>query len=275
MERWQTLGTFALCICAAITLFYFANKQLDKDKSGNALSLVFAAVFIFFCGLPWFQGLAKTWIISNVREKLQALGTNIDNVQATVATMQNELSNHQAQIDKHQTEINMAQGALRTNQNEIAVQQTNLAIAQTTIDTQQKQISDVQYFVKNLYSKTYVEQFEFSDTNRVFILQVDKGTKQLFLKLKYVPLRNSVEGNIDCGILTLNAFPVIMNSFRNFAHQTVTGDADLRNCKMQIRYVRDARETNLYQHIEFVGTDVFLDGKKLLLKSADELDSEK
>jgi hypothetical protein len=83
---------------------------MHKDKFGLAGTGIFITAFFILCGLPWFQGLVKTWIIADVGTKLAKLGSQIDTVQDTSAKMQTELADHQTQITQHQKELDAQQG---------------------------------------------------------------------------------------------------------------------------------------------------------------------
>jgi len=234
---------------------------MHKDKFGLAGAWGLLAAFFFLCGQPWFQGLAKTWIISNVGAKLTALGKQMDDVQATTAKMQIELSDHQNQIDKHQKEIEDAQLKLRSTQTNITEQQKSLTLAQNNIEAQQKQISDVEFLVNNLFGKMTYETFSGEDSNRVMVLPLEGDNKILFLKLKAAPLKYSVQCMGE-GLITGQHSLSPMLQEANIAYSYISGDANLRGITYHVQYVRDTRVTNLVQKVEFKGTDTFFDDKR-------------
>lgn len=146
-----------LCWLMGIALVVLAFRSVHKDKWGFAASSLIMGVFLFCSGMGWVQGLAKTWLVSNVNSKLTALGKQIDDVQTTTAKMQDELSQHQTAIDKHQKELDAQQGKILGAQSDIVTQQatitnqfgqlntmqTALASTQTNIDNQQRQIPEL------------------------------------------------------------------------------------------------------------------------------------
>ena len=267
----MAIAASILCWLAGAAFLVLAFRAIHKDKFGLAGTCIFLAAFSLLSGQPWFQGLAKTWIVSNVGARLAALGKQMDDVQTTTGKMQTELSDHQKQLELQQKEINESQGRLRTNQTEIAVQQdaiTNhyrairdtqikVSIAQTNLDNQEKRLEDVQFLVENLFSKMATEDFSGSDSNSVTILTFSNGAQQVFFKLKEVPVLNSLQGVQ----LSPMQMPLVDVGYEeNIAFTYFEPASGPGNSKFQFRYVPDSRRTNRYNKVRVEGTKVLMDG---------------
>src|SRR5579872_6215333 len=133
-----------LCWLLGIALVVLTYRYVHKDRWGAAASSMLLGVFLFFCGLDWVQGFAKTWMVSNIQSRLKALGKQLDDVQTTTSGMQNELSDHQKAIDKHQTELDDHQKELDGQQGKIRDAQSDIAVHQGNIKSQFDQISSMQ-----------------------------------------------------------------------------------------------------------------------------------
>jgi cytosine/uracil/thiamine/allantoin permease len=76
--------TLVACIIPfVIGVFVFRLAFLNFYKEKYPTSTLFGVIAAFFmlCSLPWFQGFAKTWFVSNINSKLRVLGEQIDEVQ--------------------------------------------------------------------------------------------------------------------------------------------------------------------------------------------------
>ena len=268
-----------LCWLMGIGLLVLAFRFVHKDKWGAAGSSLVLGAFLFFCGLGWVEGLAKTWIVSNINAKLAGLGKQLDDVQKTTSGMQSELSDHQKAIDKHQTELNDhqkelndQQGKIRDAQSDIGVHQGNiknqfdqistmqaaLALTETNIDTQQKKIEDVEFLVNTLYSKMTAEHFAGSDSNKVKVLHFGNDASQAFFTLQDVPVMNSVQITAQGD----TQYPLIsVVSIANVATTYFNKGNDPANLTFTVQYVKDTRQTNRIKDVSFKGNKVFLDGK--------------
>ena len=247
-------------------------RAMHKDHGTIACFCASLAGFFLLCGLPWVQGLAKTWIVSNVGTKLAALGNQMDDVLKTTASMQNDIAQHQKELDKHQKELADQQSRIRTAQTNVATQQesiTNqyeqiaqlqakLSSAQTNIAAQQEKLSDVTYWVNNLYRNLTNETIALSDTNRVIINQTN-GICFLCVKLRHVPIPQSIQASTlireDFNIPHLLSQP--FRTYRNLLFQGLVG-YNPQTTTLQIQYVKDMRRTNLTQQAEVRGNSYFV-----------------
>src|ERR1043165_817557 len=127
---------------AALFLFMCVQYFLKEKYPTSILFGTFAAFFIL-CTFPWFQGLAKTWIVSNVNSKLADLGSKLDEVQKTSVEMQSQLEKHQKQIDTNQTQLSLIQVEIIRAQSQLLAQQktneayqASLTVVQTNLVAQ-------------------------------------------------------------------------------------------------------------------------------------------
>ena len=256
----------------SIFLFYFAYRFFEKEKFPTSSMFALIGVFILVCSFPWFQGFVKTWVISDVNSKLTSLGQQVNDVQASTSEMQKQLGYHQSEIEKSQRELNDVQTKIRNAQLDVAKQQTNiteqyyqistvqagLASAQTNIDLQEQKIEDVQFLVDNLFSKTAYENFPASDTNHVISFTLKDGSIRQAIKLQYVLIPESLQV-----IVTSSGVPQTENQlikpYKNVFFNELHG-YDINNTSYSIKYVKDARTTNLVESVELRDGVFYLDG---------------
>lgn len=226
---------------------------------------VVAAVF-FMCGLPWFQGFVKTWVISNVNSKLAGIGEQVNTVQTNTADMQKQLDDHQSKINAHQKEISVHQAELNVIQTDIRAQQTTNAAqmtniialndkvhnAQTNLDAQQTKLANVELVVASLYSKTQTEGLSGIDTNKVFVVNDWGNDKRIGFLLSQAAIPNSIHGFFeDSGLLKQTALHPVAFSDRNFFTMNFR-NLNLSNALFTFEYVADDRETNLFNVSDIV-----------------------
>ena len=118
----------------AYHLLRLAYKLFSKDKFTGAVIASWAAAFVLLCSLPWFQGLAKSFITSNLTLQLAALDHRLNTVQATATELHDQLIAHQTEIDRQQHEFDGA----RSNIWDVA---TNLNTIQATVTELHNQLA--------------------------------------------------------------------------------------------------------------------------------------
>jgi hypothetical protein len=261
---------------AAFILFRFAFKYFAKEKYPTGLYIATIGAFILLCSFPWFQGFAKTWIISNVNSKLAELGQQVNTVQAATTEMHGQLAKHQTQIDEHQKELDDVQIKIRNAQSDVAKQQVNigqqyqqistvqndLALAQTNIDTQEKKIEDVEFLVDNLFSKTVIDNVSVSNTNRVIKLYQTNDYCAVAIKLQFVPVHGSLQMTINEKMQ--QQVEDLITPYKNVVLEGLHG-LDVNSTSISIKYVKDTRETNLVNSVEYRDNNVFADGVLILM----------
>jgi hypothetical protein len=274
------IAASVICWLFGLAFLVIAFRAIHKDKWGLAGTGVSLCAVFILCGQPWFQGLAKTWIVSHVGERLSALSKQMDEVQGTTTKMQSELADHQNQLSNHQNEIDFSQAKLRTNQAEVANQQSKItnqyreirqmelkvASAQGDLEAQSKKIQDVEFLVGNLFSKTVTDLIHGSDSDRVKIRKFKDGASQVFLVLTKIPIQKSLQG---VGKGPSGQFPLIgLSSTWNVAIATF-GRGDPASVDYTISYVQDTRETNKVKTIEMKDEEVYFDTHRIVFEAGD------
>lgn len=234
-----------------IALLVLVYRLVHKEKFTFAFFAFTASLVCLLCGTSWFQGLMKTKIISVVTVTLKDYGKKLDDFQRTTSDMQREMDE--------------AQSKLRQSQSELATAQTNISV-------QQAKIENVETLVNNLFSKMTYENIFATDTNRFFKRQLTNGDWQVFVVLKNVPIRQSIQGTVDSGEIE-GWFPQIMKqpvpTSRNVVLQRFDKDWPFEKTKFSIQYVKDSRDTNLVREVRFVGDEVFFDERLIRLVAKD------
>jgi hypothetical protein len=259
----ETIGQI-IGFVASIILFRLAYKFFAKEKHPTSALLASLGVIVLFCSFPWFQGFVKTWVNSNVNSKLAALGQQVNDVQAATTEMHGQLANHQTQIDKHQKELDDVQVKVRNAQSDVLNQQTKITLqyqqisnvqsalttAQTNIDMQEKKIEDVEFLVDNFFSKTVEDRLSANDTNRVTCLKLDNDTYHVAIKLRFAPIKGSIQviAGVNGGIPQTVYYDTTI--YKNVIFYSLHG-YDINNTFLSMRYVKDSRETNLVNNVEF------------------------
>lgn len=268
----STITAYVVPFLAGGFFLWLAFLYFGKEKYPTSTLFGIVAAFFILCSLPWFQGFAKTWFVSNINSKLRELGQQIDGVQKTTSGMQEQLSNNQKQIDEHQRELDAVQSKIRRTQGEVTASQieitnqfnqilnlqSQLATAQTNVDIQQKKLSDVEYYVDNTYSKMTTEEISGNDSNRVCHISTHG---MVFFRLDGIPIHNSVQ--ILASQTGHGNNPLILNGFQmlNVISFNFPGnwEENWKKCGFNIQYVKDTRQTNLIQHIETTTNELVLD----------------
>jgi septal ring factor EnvC (AmiA/AmiB activator) len=251
---------YIIPLIAGCVFLYLAIRVLWKENYKVGGLLACFAAFFLLCSLPWFQGLAKTLILSTVSEQLTALGKKIDDVHKTTAEMHAQLESHQNRIDQHQRDLDAVQTNIVQTLFRVSDSQANitnqfhklLAIgaelesAQTNIDAQRKQIADVEYWVQNLFSKMTNETFTISDEQRMLVIPSTNRTLCALLKLYHPPLPGSLKLT---AVDKESRFPQQLENLateqpQNFAILALYG-FDSNTLSVAVSYVIDSRQTNL------------------------------
>ena len=137
--------------------------------------------------------------------------------------------------------------------------QSDLASAQTNLDMQEKKISDVEFLVNNLFSKVAVDRISANDTNYVAYQPLDDDEYHFAIKLRFAPIKGSVQLIIAAN----NGFPQTFY-YDNLIYKNVIfydlHKYNINNTSFTIQYIKDTRETNLVNRMEFKGgKGVYLD----------------
>ena len=142
----------------AYHLLRLAYKLFSKDKFAGAVGASWAAAFVLLCSLPWFQGLAKSFVTSNLTLQLASLGHRLNTVQATAMELHDQLIGHQTEIDRHQrefdesrsniwnmaTNVNTIQAATTEWHNQLAGHQSEIDGHGVELEGLQRKIQEVE-----------------------------------------------------------------------------------------------------------------------------------
>jgi hypothetical protein len=142
---------------------------------------------------------------------------------------------------------------------------------------------DVESLINGLYSRVVVEIFPISDTSRVTVQNVHWSHTRIFLKLKYVPVANSIQAieqshpGLIRGLLGLivgspyaKEISLGVGNNKNIAFFLRAAQWDLpeypQNAVFILKYTKMEQETNLFNKVEVKGKDVFFDNEKQVFK---------
>jgi hypothetical protein len=153
------------------------------------------------------------------------------------------------------------------------VKQSRLDQIQKDNDAFAKQISELkstashntastQSLLDDLYSNMTFEPIATTNTDRFVYDVLTNGHYQAFLKLKYAPIPNSLQGFITGENLIPGPIDTPVAHIRNVATVFLWGEWKFTNVVFAVQYVRDTRETNLFQKVEIRQGDLLLDGKR-------------
>jgi hypothetical protein len=112
--------------------------------------------------------------------------------------------------------------------------QFGLATAQTNLSAQQEKLTNVESLVNTLFSNTEDEEFPASDTNRVIILKPG-GVQQVFFKLKFAPVPNTIQVLVLSGGTQAPLLPQMMQ-FANILITKFFNGSDLNTASFHIRF---------------------------------------
>ncbi len=243
---------------------WLAFLNFGKEKYPTSTLFGVVAALLIFCSFPWFQALAKTWLISNVSSKLKSLGDQIEIVQKTTADMHDQLSEHQKQIDNHQQDIGKSQSDLARQVANIHDLQISLARAQTNLMVQSEKLTNIEFRVNDLFQKMVTENIASTDTNKVCLLNDWGNVIQLGFKLNYVPVANSISAMLINHTSPLSPQVPLIPPFDTVLNVVVVtlSNQDFSNARFHFQYVKDTQATNLITTLSRQGTNVFLNGNR-------------
>lgn len=156
-----------------------------------------------------------------------------------------EITNATVQITQLKTEQTNTILLVESLSSQLAVHQDRLETAQTNIEAQQTKLSDVEYWVQNLYNNMTDEKYSTTDTNHVHHYHGNNGGDWVFVMLNHAPIKGSAEVYMQ-GNPIYPEIRVIGTSF----HRNLTGfkvfNYNMDTTMLSFHYVADNRETNLY-----------------------------
>ena len=194
-------------IVIACFLFYKAYKLYSKNHNAAAGIVLTIATIMFLCAAPWFQGWAKSFMTSEILSRLTSISNQVNTIQDTTTAMHQQLEVHQREISSNQLHLAAVQNLIQINESNVVIQQSEitnqfrrigamqdgLAAAQTNLDSQEAKLSDVEYWVRNLYANRVNETFSITTTNNLRVLKQSSNSFYALLRLNNAPIANSIE----------------------------------------------------------------------------------
>jgi hypothetical protein len=250
---------------------WLAYRNFEKGK--QAASVVFGVIGALFLvsGLPWFQGVAKTWMVGNINTRMEALKEEVAKAQATAGELRAQLADHQKQIAAHQQELESARIGLEethgrvadiTNQfSRLETMESGLKTAQTNVDLQQRKIQDVEYLVDNLFSKLVIEEIRGSDTDRVVQVSHTNDAYRVAIILQHVPIERSIQLEYvnGLGLPIPQTFTPQKEVYKNIVFMCLH-KANPETDLFTVRYYQDTRNPELARLIKASDGAVAVDG---------------
>ena len=271
---------FAFLILAV----YFAHK----DSLAYAFVILLISVFACFCGLSGVQALLKTHLLWQVTSALQSYGEKIDKYQKTVADMHESLSQQQFELSSNQLILSKGQDEFKvqiadvvkrltkqqdkiadaeekvfsqqsdiTNQfRQISMLQNQLLDTTTNLDSQAKKLSDIEYWVNNLYTKMTTESYTFSDTNNLIQIPSQDASLRFVVRLNHVPIKGSIEYFVKDDVNKVEQRINPGGYIYNIGSGEVVG-YNKDSVILTWKYVIDDRQTNFYKRMPIMNQEVW------------------
>ncbi|MGA2866047.1 MAG: hypothetical protein ABSF95_16365 [Verrucomicrobiota bacterium] len=181
---------------------------------------------------------------------------------ATIETLQTSITNLRPDNEK-----------LQKANDKLTRENADLKLAASRNDTAS------QFLLDNLYSNVVFETFSPTNTDRVRYDVLPNKDLQIFFKLKHAPIPNSLQGTFcimygDNGYGPNSPIENPIAHIRNVGTMFIYGiwsytnsilsdnNSPIKGPVLTLQYVKDNRETNLFQNIEIRNKDLLLDGKR-------------
>lgn len=276
-------------LAAGIFLLFLTYKMYRKEWKSPTWICALLGIVALLGTQEWVQGFFKTGVLTigyEYGERLNKFQETVGKIELTLQSHQNKLDNHQLEIDQQQQELRNiqedvkdAQGELKTQQNEVSSAQADVKHAQQQIELaqeaveqtrsalneQQKDLTDVQYLVRNLFSKTESELFWHKDTNKMFIVAPPPekmGCEAIVVfELSQVPIKQSVRMQYHVYTQPPRSFQVSKNIIMLRWGDNVE---KLRKKPFYITYVADHRRSHEVVNLEEVRADLTIVADKPL-----------
>jgi hypothetical protein len=192
----------------------------------------------------------------DISYRQNALGQNLTNFQEMVNQQGDTLAKIVAQLQSAESNVSIQQLNITNQFKKMSIVQTNLDIAQSNLDAQAKQITDVEYWVKNLYAKTTTDKFTIADTNNLMIIQSSNRITRIVARLTHVPIYGSVEEQVT-GPFGIQQTFYELNFIENITSVVFSGFDT--NSAVIFHYVMDDRATNSWRHMPKLNEEILFD----------------
>lgn len=183
-------------VLAGLFLLYLTYRMYKRNWKAPTWICAVLGILAIVAAQPWVQGFLKTNLLTLGFE----YGERLNDYQNTVSRIDEIVRKHQDRLDEHQTDIDKQHRQLKTVHDELLLQVTTaeaaISNATASLAKQQKDLSDVQYLVRNLFSRAETETFTHTDSNRMFIVENPPSNINaravIFFQLKKVPIKQSL-----------------------------------------------------------------------------------
>jgi uncharacterized membrane protein len=264
--------------CAVIGVIFLrvAFKWLDKpDKLAHAFIFFLVAIGFFVCTLSGVQSLIKTNILWKFTKSLDEYGNKIDMFQTTVSEMRDDLKKQQSILASNQTTLATIQARIQTAQSgvtnaqqditkqfkNISALQDQITSAQTNLDAQEKQLSDVSYWVQNLYDNTTNEVLSVENPNQLLVIPgINPSENIVLIRLSAAAIPGSVEAEVNdhAHFAPIRTFVNWGKNSKNLSTLRLGSTFQTNALQLSLHYVVDTRETNLYHRMPIIGKEFWL-----------------
>ncbi len=253
-----------LCWMVGASFFVFALHLFNKEKTSYGFIVLLISIAAFVIGLSPIQALLKTHLLWQVNTSLNKLGTKMDVYIDQLAEMQTNLDANQIEIASNNVAITLSQKGLTNQQfiihaqyEKILTVSSNLDAAVITISNQEKQLSDVEYWVQNLYANVTNETFSSKDTNHIVLVSNTDGSTAFIYRLSKIPINGSVESYVRDGNSFAETRVAAVDLVQNIGMNTLY-KFDTNTTSLAFKYVIDTRATNFYKQMPILNKDFFM-----------------
>lgn len=126
-----------------------------------------------------------------------------------------------------------------------------------------KEVADIRETIAQLYERTRTEQVLTTDSNKLSYLEKKDGAHVAIIRLKNVPIRQSVNALAYSGDgEQIPILPMSMSTYRNVLTVTwKSSAAGYEKLSYIVTYTLDRNETNLYDTVGIQGDELLLGGQ--------------
>jgi len=137
-------------------------------------------------------------------------------------------------------------------------------VAQSNLSAQAKQLSDMTYWVQNLFSNTITESYSWQDTNNMSYFYISNELNCI-IRLENAPIQKSLQETI-IGESQIPQISYITPADYNLVFKGLHG-FDTNHLNFTYHYVIDNRTTNFWKHVPQLNRDFVIgpDGKMYMI----------
>jgi len=228
------------------------GKDYARDWLNDALIGVCAIVVVGIVVLLLETFLVPINMISEAQMKLESMTNTVFSLEADKSNLDNQRSVLQTTVDKDDAALR-AVGAVTGYTNGTFAQNAELILSKVNqMQIELKSLDD------RIFAPKRAETFSLSQTNVVTILLTTNRGPEVFLRLKYPPIPESISGIFQGP--NNSQTPLILNGFREnvlwFQFPNLDG---LDGAKFVITYSVDAKDTNIIHKVSTNENEIYFD----------------